>query len=209
MQPAPQAQQASLADALDRILYCGVAVEGEVTIGVAGVDLVLLDLRLLLASVDKVRPRLGALLPPCPPLPPARAAGGRAADDVPIAAALAGPRAAGGRAAGDVPIAAALAGPRAAAPASPEPPPFRAFDDRPPGDGSLARLVLGLANLLHEELERQALRRMENGTLNAAEIEDVGAALCAQAQEIERLRRAFGLGGADLDLRLGAVERPN
>jgi hypothetical protein len=173
----------SLADVLDRILYSGVAVEGEVTIGVGGVDLILLDLRLLLASVDKVQPHQG------PPLPsPAPVAGGAAGRGSALAAAMAAPPAQMTRPA-------------------PETPGPRLFADRKATDGSLAKLVLGLANLLHEVLERQALRRMANGTLSDAEIEDLGVALCAQAQEIERMRRSFGLSDADLELRLAAAER--
>lgn len=52
--PGPRAE-ASLCDALDRMLHKGVVVEGEVMLSVAGVDLAYLDLRLLLASVDTVR----------------------------------------------------------------------------------------------------------------------------------------------------------
>lgn len=42
---------AGLVDALDRVIADGVAVSGDVIIGVAGVDLIRLDLRLLLAGL--------------------------------------------------------------------------------------------------------------------------------------------------------------
>ena len=43
--------QASLVDLLDRLLATGVVVTGEVTISIAGVDLVYLSLNALLSSV--------------------------------------------------------------------------------------------------------------------------------------------------------------
>jgi len=69
----------------------------------------------------------------------------------------------------------------------------------------LGRLVLTLVKLLHELLERQAIRRMEGGGLNQAEIERLGLTLMQQAQEIERLRREFGLEEDDLNLDLGPL----
>ena len=73
-----RADQVSLADALDRILYRGVSLQGNLTIGLADIDLLFLDLRLLLGSVDTiwpdgpppvlpVRPRTEFLPPPSPP----------------------------------------------------------------------------------------------------------------------------------------------
>ena len=69
----------------------------------------------------------------------------------------------------------------------------------------MVKLVLTLVNLLHEVLERQAVRRMGNGTLTPAEIERIGTALYAQTLEIARLREQFGLSEADLTLRLSAA----
>jgi hypothetical protein len=70
---------------------------------------------------------------------------------------------------------------------------------------SLARLVLTLIKLLHELLERQGLRRIDAGALSEAEIERLGLTLMQQAQELERLRREFGLEEADLNLDLGPL----
>ena len=62
-----------LAEALDRILHRGVSVQGNVTIGLADVDLLFLDLRLLLGSVDTIwregRPPVPAVRPLTPPRP--------------------------------------------------------------------------------------------------------------------------------------------
>jgi hypothetical protein len=87
-------------------------------------------------------------------------------------------------------------------------PDAEATDEDPgpdPGNG-LARLVLSLVNLLHDLLEKQAIRRMDNGTLTDEEVERIGRTLQQQAQEIEHLCDAFGLDVSDLSLPLGMVE---
>jgi hypothetical protein len=70
---------------------------------------------------------------------------------------------------------------------------------------SLAGLVLGLVELLRQVLERQAVRRMEGGTLSDDEIERVGLALMKLEQRVRELADQFGLKESDLTLRLGAV----
>jgi len=69
----------------------------------------------------------------------------------------------------------------------------------------LGQLVLTLVKLLHELLERQALQRIEAGSLTEAEIERLGYTLMRQAQEIDRLRQEFGLEEEDLNLDLGPL----
>lgn len=69
----------------------------------------------------------------------------------------------------------------------------------------LGQLVLTLVKLLHELLERQAIRRMESGSLTDEQIERLGVTLMRQAQEIDRLRRDFGLEEEDLNLDLGPL----
>jgi gas vesicle protein GvpK len=69
----------------------------------------------------------------------------------------------------------------------------------------LGQLVLTLVKLLHELLERQALRRIDAGTLNEGQIERLGLTLMRQAEEIERLRQEFGLEEEDLNLDLGPL----
>jgi hypothetical protein len=71
----------------------------------------------------------------------------------------------------------------------------------------LGQLVLTLVKLLHELLEKQAIRRMEGGSLSDAEIERLGTALMRQAEEIDRLRVEFGLTEEDLNLDLGPLGR--
>ncbi len=69
----------------------------------------------------------------------------------------------------------------------------------------LGRLVLTLVRLIHELLEKQAIRRMDAGSLAEDEIEAVGLTLMKQAEEIDRLRREFGLEDDDLNLDLGPL----
>jgi gas vesicle protein GvpK len=71
----------------------------------------------------------------------------------------------------------------------------------------LGQLVLTVVKLLHELLERQALRRIDAGSLAPEQIEKLGLTLMGQAEEIERLRREFGLEAQDLDLDLGPLGR--
>lgn len=69
----------------------------------------------------------------------------------------------------------------------------------------LGQLVLTLVKLLHELLEKQAIRRMEGGSLRDDEVERLGMALMRQAEEIDRLREQFGLSEEDLNLDLGPL----
>jgi Gas vesicle protein K len=57
----------------------------------------------------------------------------------------------------------------------------------------LARLVLTLMELLRELLERQAIRRIESGSLGEDEVERLGTTFLRLAEEMQRLQRTFGL----------------
>ena len=69
----------------------------------------------------------------------------------------------------------------------------------------LAQLVLALVELLRELLERQALRRIDAGSLTEGEIERVGETFLRLAEEIERLKGYFGFTDEDLNLNLGPL----
>lgn len=71
----------------------------------------------------------------------------------------------------------------------------------------LGQLVLTVVKLLHELLERQAIRRMDSGSLTEEQVERLGTALMAQSEEIERLCKEFGLSQEDLNLDLGPLGR--
>ncbi|WP_454650960.1 gas vesicle protein GvpJ [Bradyrhizobium liaoningense] len=183
-------QRLDLAEALDRILHCGVSLQGELTIGVADVELLFLDLRLLLGSVDTIwpdgRPSVSGIGPRQPPAP-------APSDDA--MAALPAPS---GNTADEAPVAAGRNTPSLQS--------RGVADARSSTAQGLVRLVLTLVKLLHEVIERQALRRMESGRLTDAQVENVGEALFAQAEEILRLQRQFGFSDQDVSLDLALPE---
>src|SRR5438874_11976362 len=69
----------------------------------------------------------------------------------------------------------------------------------------LARLVLSLVELLRRLLERQAIRRMEGGSLGEAKVEEMGQALMRLEAKVNELAAAFGLKAEDLNLELGPL----
>ncbi|GAB4552514.1 MAG: hypothetical protein Tsb0013_14830 [Phycisphaerales bacterium] len=69
----------------------------------------------------------------------------------------------------------------------------------------LAQLVLTVVRLLHELLERQAIRRMDAGSLTAEEVDRLGRTLEAQSREIRAMAARFGLSESDLNLDLGPL----
>jgi len=69
----------------------------------------------------------------------------------------------------------------------------------------LGKLVLTIVNLLRDLLERQAIRRMEAGSLTDAEIERIGTTFMRLGEEIERLKKEFGLEGEELNIDLGPL----
>ena len=71
----------------------------------------------------------------------------------------------------------------------------------------LAKLVLTLIDFLRQLLERQAIRRMEGGTLSDQEIEQMGEALMKLEAKIHQLAEEFGLSPADLNIDLGPLGR--
>ena len=70
---------------------------------------------------------------------------------------------------------------------------------------SVARLVLALVEFIRKLLERQAIRRMENETLSAEEIERVGLALMRLEETVHHLAAQFGLKPEELNLDLGPI----
>jgi hypothetical protein len=69
----------------------------------------------------------------------------------------------------------------------------------------LAKLVLTLIELLRRLMEKQALRRIERGSLTEEEIERVGLTMLRLEEKMEELKRAFGLEGEELNLNLGPL----
>ena len=72
----------------------------------------------------------------------------------------------------------------------------------------LAKLVLGLIELLRQLLERQAVRRLEGGSLTDQQVEDMGQALMKLEEKIHEIAAQFGLKPEDLSLQLGSLTGP-
>ena len=72
-------------------------------------------------------------------------------------------------------------------------------------ENGLAKLVLSIIELVRRLLEKQALRRMDAGTLTDEEIERVGAALMKLEEKMAEMKQIFGLADDDLNLNLGPV----
>ena len=69
----------------------------------------------------------------------------------------------------------------------------------------LAQLVLTLVELLRQLMERQALRRMDNGTLTDEQIERLGETFMKLEQRMNELKEHFELNDRDLNLNLGPL----
>jgi hypothetical protein len=72
---------------------------------------------------------------------------------------------------------------------------------------SVARLVLALIEFLRKLLEKQAIRRMENGSLTPEETEQMGLALMRLEETVHDIAKRFGLTPDDLNLDLGPLGR--
>jgi hypothetical protein len=70
---------------------------------------------------------------------------------------------------------------------------------------SVVRLVLALVEFLRKLMERQAIRRMEAGTLEPRQIEDMGLALMRLEETVADLAARFGLTPEELNLDLGPL----
>ncbi len=71
----------------------------------------------------------------------------------------------------------------------------------------LARLVLGLLEMLRQLMELQAIRRMEAGTLSVEQEEALGTTLMRSEAAIHKVAAGFGLAPGDLSLNLGPLGR--
>ncbi len=213
-----------MVDAVDHLLNRGAVVVGDATISLGGVDLVYLGLNVLLSSVETLEAadRLAA-----------NAASADASFASPSG--KGGPRAGEGVTAPGPVASDALtltlsqrereqerlhanplpAGEGTSTPADSARSPSSVELERrlggeaapPEGDParSVAQLVLTLVELLRQVLERQAIRRMEGGSLADDQVERMGAALLDLEAKLAELRRIFNLSEEDLNIDLGPL----
>jgi Gas vesicle protein K len=69
----------------------------------------------------------------------------------------------------------------------------------------LFKLVLTIVELVRQLMEKQALRRVEEGDLSDDQVEELGTALMHLERAMEDLKGRYGLTTADLDIDLGPL----
>ncbi len=209
----------SLVELLNRVLDRGVVLGGDVTLSVAGVDLVFLRLSALLTSVATARGTLDALPPSSERVPVVRESAGVAGalpslaqrfEPSPVppepvspaipAAAVATPPAhsSGNREMDALPEAIASEIARVA-----DGFPDRVDIDPEAVQRDLAKLVLTIVELLRRVVEHQAVRRMDDPSLTETQIERMGIALDRLDQQMNEMKRIFGLADGELNIDLG------
>ena len=192
------APRIGLVDVVDGLLDKGTVISGEATVSLAGVDLVHVALNLLVASVETMRqsgspvvahqgPSLLGRSAPRGSAPGAFAAPSGQSLPHPTGT----PGSWGEPQGGPLLI--------SAQPLSPQP----SVDAQE--DQGLAGVVLALVELIRQLLERQAVRRMEGGSLTEEEVERMGRALMELNGKMKELFAIFGLDEADVNLDLGPL----
>ena len=82
---------------------------------------------------------------------------------------------------------------------------LRVDEDPESVEKGLVALVLTLVELLRQLMERQALRRVEQGSLTDDQVEKIGSTLMALEARMAEIRDHFGLTVEDLNLDLGPL----
>ena len=69
----------------------------------------------------------------------------------------------------------------------------------------LAKLVLTIVELLRKLMEKQAMRRVEGGSLSDEEVERIGETLMRLENKMQELKEVFGLKDEELNINLGPL----
>lgn len=193
----PANEPPTLVGLLDGLADGGVHVAGDLVIGLADVDLIRVALRVLVASEETaqrtgVRPDAPTRRSAGPPRPVAPGPGARStAARIPRTRRPVRPRPAGHRAAVDPDTTTSS---------------IEAADREQLVRG-VSQLVLTLVEVIRELIERQAVRRVEAGTLTDDEVERLGVALQALEVRMAEVKEIFGVTDEDLNLDLGPLGR--
>ena len=175
----------SLLDVVDSLIDKGVALDAEVVLGLADVDLLYLRVGALLAAADRVFPSKP----------------GRRSTRAAMKATRVGEvdRFRQSHSSQEpVPVTNTLAGSSRTLRETESP----AVDDT---SRSVIRLVLTLVEFIRQLLERQAVRRVRERTLTPQEIERLGAALMRLESTVHELAERHGLDPSELNLDLGPL----
>jgi hypothetical protein len=206
-EPGEIEESTSLVELVSRVLDRGVVLQGDVTISVAGVDLVYLGLNALLTSISTARRTLQRPVGQSA-LRPAPGSAQRSAPES-LAAAVGSLQPGSGGAPSREPGAAAreaAAEPLAAEIVQlAEGLPRRLEVDPDAVQRDLARLVLTLVELLRRVVEHQAVRRMEDDDLSEEQVERMGTALLRLEEKLAEIKRVFGVADEELNIDLGPL----
>jgi len=175
----------SLLDVVDNLIDKGLALDAEVVLGLADIDLIYLRAGALVVAADRVFPRNGTARQK---RVAHRGTLGPSSSTTQLTPLRTQPPVAVGRRNGE-PAASSLTS--TAAP-----------DD---ASRSVIRLVLTLVEFVRQLLERQAVRRVRERTLTPDEIERLGTALMRLESTVHELAERHGLDPADLNLDLGPL----
>jgi hypothetical protein len=169
-----KSKKITLIDALDRVIDKGAYVDGEVVLRVADIDLVFIGLRLIVTSISNAE-RL-------------RNEGRMGKRPNPTAQDLAQIEK----------LEAQLKDIEASIPKIIE------ASDPQKAEQGIAKLVLTLIELIRQLLEREAVRRVDTGTLTNAEVQKLGLTFKALEKKIQEMKAAFGIR-EELNLELGPL----
>lgn len=169
-----KSKKVTLIDALDRVIDKGAYVDGEVVLRVADVDLIFIGLRLIVTSISNAE-RLRA--------------GGRMGKQIdPAPEDLARIQK----------LEQQLRDIEASIP--------KIIDAGNPerAEQGIAKLVLTLIELIRQLLEREAVRRVDTGTLSDTEVQKLGLTFKALEKKVQEMKTIFGIK-EELNLELGPL----
>lgn len=168
-------ERITLIDALDKVIEKGAVINGEVAIRVADVDLIYLGLRIVATSISKAEEMSGRNFSDKTRAPTKEELDYIAKLEQEIK-----------RAEASIP---------------------RLIDAKTPqkAEQGLAKLVLTLVELLRRLLEKEAMRRIQRGSLSDTEIEKLGLTFKALEGKTKELKRVFAIEDEELNIDLGPL----
>lgn len=169
-----RSRKVTLVDALDRVIDKGAYVDGEVVLRVADIDLIFIGLRLIVTSISNAERLRNGARMGEPPRPPAQ-------DHARIRM-----------------LEQQLKDIQSRIP--------KIIDAGNPqkAEQGIAKLVLTLIELIRQLLEREAVRRIDAGTLSRTETQKLGLTFKTLEKKIEELKAVFGIK-EELNLELGPL----
>lgn len=172
-------KEVTLAEVLDRVLDKGAVLQGDLTLKLADIDLVYVGLRLIITSVSRMEKLSsdGDFKRSC--TQEEKEADLKYIQEVQKEIE---------KASENIPKLIDVSSPKKA-------------------ERGLATLVLTLVKLLKDLMEKEAMRRIEQGNLDDLEIQKLGVTFKALDGKMEELRAVFGLKEKDLNLDLGPLGR--